>query len=88
MCQQCSELAIPITALHMRGHKHTAGILQHAQNRLVLCDRLLTLAIAWAAAMRTSHGIVSTACCSCETTAIIAGFSLACSAITCGKMLF
>lgn len=35
--------------------------------------------------MRTSHGIVSTACCSCDTTAIMAGFSLACSAITCSS---
>ena len=41
--------------------------------------------MACAAAQRTGQGMVRTACWSWLTTAIMAGFSLACSAITCDR---
>lgn len=50
-------------------------------------SHILTFAVACAAAQRIGQGIVMMACCSWLTTAIIAGFSLACRAITCRDRL-
>ena len=66
--------------LYQREYKVAAGARAPQQSR---ASNGHTFAVACAAAHRTGHGMVSIACCSWLTTAIIAGFSLACNAMTC-----